>query len=341
MALVRRLTVGLVLAGLLAGCSGAPSAAPSGRATTSPPVSIVGPASTARVKNGDKYLAAVVTAHRVGLDVWLESDLLTKWLQGRGPFLVAAGRLRALAAQPGVLGAKVADELGTDDGLGADEVLRFLRDVRSALGPSVKVLVDVSLPELGCAPGDVKVAAASQACRSEARSQYPGAALTVIDAMVAQHLVDAIDVSSSLSTAVRYASWGITREQAQRDAWAEVVRRGWPQHVVISSRKAMAVPDPYASAQQAARDLPLFVDLPRTSGAQSVDVWTWRQRYQGRMVGLLPGDDALWDGLVQRRAAGADLITHFTPSQVYTSVPADLARIATVFRTVFVAAGTG
>ena len=341
MALVRRLTVAVLVGGLLAGCTASPARVGGAQQPTTAPDSIVGPASTARIAPSDKYLVAVTEASRAGLKVWLEADLLARWLQGRAPFLVAAGRLRALAEQPGVLGVKVADELGTDDGLGGDQVLRFLHDVRTVLGPSVKVLVDVSLPELGCAPGDVKVAAASAACASEARSQYPGAALTVVDAMVSQHLVDALDVSTSLRTDTRYASWGISRAQAQLDAWREVVRRGWPRHALVSARKAMAVPDPYPSARQAASDLPLFVDLPRANGAQAVDVWTWRQRYQGRTVGLLPGDDALWQGLVRRRAQGADLITHFTPSQVYTSVPADLARIATVFRAVFVAAGTG
>jgi hypothetical protein len=341
MAVVRRLTAALVLLALLAGCASSPGGGSRAPALPSSKPSILGPAPTALIKPDDRYVMAVDKAADLGLAVWLESDLIGRWLEGIGPFLQAAGRLRALAARPGVVGVKVADELGTDDGFGEDQVLRFLGDVRLALGPSVPVLVDVSLPELGCAPGDAKVSAASEACRVEARSRYPGAALAVVDEVVSRRLVAALDVSTSLQSPTRYASWGINRDRAQRDAWQEVARRGWSKQVVLGARKAMAVPDPYRTAKQAAADLPLFVDVPRGMGVAAVDVWTWRQHYQGRTVGLVPGRDELWSGLVKRRAEGAVLMTHFTPSQVYTSVASDLELLATVFRGVFIAAGTG
>ena len=73
-------------------------------------------------------------------------------------------------------------------------------------------------------------------------------------------------------------------------------------------------------------------------------MWTWHQHYQGQIHRLLdPGlrPNALWQGLRQRRADGAVLLTHFTPSSVEVGLDADLAALASVFTDVFVAAGTG
>jgi hypothetical protein len=82
-------------------------------------------------------------------------------------------------------------------------------------------------------------------------------------------------------------------------------------------------------------------------GAEAVDIWTWRQSYQGRMVGILDPDlhpNALWRELVRRKHAGTVLLTHMTPS-VLTTDPVALGQecdlVAEVFGAVFVAAGTG
>jgi len=90
--------------------------------------------------------------------------------------------------------------------------------------------------------------------------------------------------------------------------------------------------------------VPTFVDLPLTGGARAVDIWTWRQRYDGATVGLMDQGlrpNALWRALLQRRSRGADLLTHFSPSQLQRSLDADLTTVATVFSGVFIAAGTG
>jgi hypothetical protein len=87
-----------------------------------------------------------------------------------------------------------------------------------------------------------------------------------------------------------------------------------------------------------------FVDTPVRLGAAAVDVWTWRQRYQGATYRLLdPGlrTNALWDGLVARHRAGDRLFTHFSPSSVEVGLDTDLHLLATAFTDVFVAAGTG
>ena len=87
--------------------------------------------------------------------------------------------------------------------------------------------------------------------------------------------------------------------------------------------------------------------MPVGAGAQAVDIWTWRQRYQGKVVSLLAPDlkaNPLWNALVQRRQQGVRLITHMTPSMLPTDSAGfdhecDLA--ANAFSAIFVAAGTG
>lgn len=295
------------------------------------------------------YVAAVDVAAQNGLEVWIDTDLVTRWEQGPASIAAGVGRVAELAHHRGVVGVKIAEELGEDDGLGSGrQVLAFLRDVsrelRRALPPKTLILVDIVVPELGCSPGDPAVASASHACAVTARERWPGATLEVVDKVVASGEVDAVNVSTGLLDHAKYESWGTSREQAQRMAWAEIDRRGWRDHVQVRARKAMAVPLPFASAQDAAAAVPTFVDIPAASGAVGVDIWTWRQGYRGRTVGLLPSgsrSNALWRALEGRRARGVAMLTHFTPSQVRESVRADLAEIATVFSGVFVAAGTG
>ncbi|MFL5737427.1 MAG: hypothetical protein ACJ76P_08810, partial [Actinomycetota bacterium] len=79
-------------------------------------------------------------------------------------------------------------------------------------------------------------------------------------------------------------------------------------------------------------------------GARAVDIWTWSQPYDGRIVHLMdPGlaPNPLWNGLVRLHRQGFDLFTHFTPSSVQRSVPADLRAISRAFSDVFMAAGVG
>jgi hypothetical protein len=348
----------LLVACLAAGCSGPAGAAgaPRGGATASSPAPSGGSATerSAGTGAGDplgslaKYADAVDAAHRHGLAVWLETDLVTRWRQGPESLAAGVGRVAELARRPGVVGVKIADELGETDGLDSQErVLAFLRDsraLRAALPPSTKILVDVVVPELGCMPGVARVADMSQQCVDRVRARWPGATLDVVDAAVRSGLLDAVDVSTGLLDQAEYEAWGSTREDAQRAAWREIARRGWSDHVEVRARKAMAVPAPFSTAAEAAATVPTFVDLPLAGGARAVDIWTWRQRYDGTTVGLMDQglrSNALWASLLQRRSRGAELLTHFSPSQLQRSLDADLTAVATVFSGVFVAAGTG
>ena len=166
-----------------------------------------------------------------------------------------------------------------------------------------------------------------------------------MDGYLASGDLDVIDVSTGLLDPAVYASWGIDREMAQQAAWREIVRRGWPGHVVVRARKALAHPGPYADGRPAAEDdARVFVDVPRELGATGTDVWTWRQTYEGEVVRLMdPGlePNPLWEALLVRRERGAVLFTHFTPSSVERGLDADLDALSTVFSGVFVAAGLG
>jgi hypothetical protein len=137
-------------------------------------------------------------------------------------------------------------------------------------------------------------------------------------------------------------------KQAQGDAWSHVVSWGWPGLTELQSRKALAEPGGFqGSSAQATEDLDVYVRTPTAAGARAVDIWTWRQPYNGATVSLLPDTlqpNPLWQGLLRLHAQGVPLVTHMTPSAMPTDPTAfahecDVA--ATVFSAVFVAAGTG
>ncbi len=283
------------------------------------------------------------------LSVWLEADLVRRWKEGGGSLRAAVAQLARLGARPGVAGIKIADELGQDDGLrNQDEVLAFLEDasgaVRAAL-PHKQILIDMVVPELGCMPGVASAASASASCATQARERWPGATTAVATAVVRSGFIDVLDLSTGLRDESYYSSWGLTRDTAQRAAWARVAALGWSDRVRLQARKALAQVGGYrGDDQQAAADLRTWVDIPLSSGAQAVDVWTWHQPYRGGTAMLMDSglrDNALWRGLLDRSTDRQKLLTHFTPSSTELGVTQDLDRVTQVFGSVFVAAGTG
>ena len=299
-----------------------------------------------------KYQAAVDAAAKRDLQVWLEGDLAKRWLEGRPRFDEGVGRIALLAARPGVAGIKIADELGYDDGFGGDpaKVAAFLHDAAAALrkaAPGKRLLADILVPELGCAPGatGARARVAGAACRAKARSDYPALTVERVDGYLAAGDLDVVNLSTGLLSDSTYRAWGIDRDTAQRLAWAEAKRRGWPAKVRLQYRKALAFPGRYPGGPAGAEsDLRTFVDLPRREGAPAIDVWTWRQTYKGEVVRLMdPGnrDNPLWDGLRRRKAEGVALFTHFTPSSTEQGVTTDMEELAQVFTGVYTAAGIG
>lgn len=355
-----RLVAGALLSlALVAGC-GSGQAVPDGTAgpgavtvpgATATPVSVTAaplheaPAAKAR----DPYVRLARTLHADGVQVWFEADLVKAWLAGPAAFTTAVQRLGLLARSVPVAGFKVADEIGYGDGLtSAAQARAFLRAVRQGLGrvaPGKAVLVDAVVPDLGCLPW---LGGAPLACAQQARQHYPAADEAAVSSYLHAGLIDRLDLSTGLLDESTYAGWGLSRDQAQQEVWQHVLAAGWDRLTWLQSRKALAAPGGYqGDARAAAADVRTYLDLPLAHGAHAVDVWTWRQPYDGATVSLLgPGlrTNPLWTDLRARHDAGAVLFTHMTPSAMPTA-PGPFARecavAAQAFDAVFVAAGTG
>jgi hypothetical protein len=293
------------------------------------------------------YAQAVDAGHRAGLHIWIESDLVKRWKAGPDSFKTAIGMITELGNRPGVVGVKIADELGYHDGLDSpDKIRAFLTDANKALHaalPGKLILVDAIVPELGCLPDHQPPLRWATICAAQARGDYPQLALDKFDTYVQDHLIDTLDLSTGLLTDRTYQGWGVDQETAQRTAWQAVHGRGWDKDVKLQARKALAHPGKYADTDTA-RTVTTFVDIPKDQGAAAVDVWTWRQKYQGDVYRLLdPGlqRNTLWEQLRQRRVKGAVLFTHLSPQSIEVGLDADLKVLSEVVTDLFVAAGTG
>jgi hypothetical protein len=335
----------VIAAAAAAGCGGAGTQP--GHPSPAPPTQAAPSASPLGLLAD--YRNAVEVAARNHLRVWIEADMVKRWQEGKASFRAAVARVATLAKQPGVVGIKIADELGYNDGMNsASEIRQFLSETAQALhaaAPHKLILVDMVVPQLGCLPGHEPAVAPALACAAAAQARYPALALPEVGRYLRMHAIDVLDLSTGLLSDSTYAAWGTTADAAQVAAWQEVSRRGWPSLVRLQARKALAHPGSYTSSSaQAAADVRLFVDIPLTYGARAVDIWTWHQEYDGAMYQLMnPGmrPNALWIQLEQQRRAGRVLFTHMSPHSVESGVDRDLAKIATVFADIFLPAGTG
>jgi hypothetical protein len=341
----------VALAVALAACSSTDTPAPgsAGDGPTLAPRSGSAGGSAARTPAVNKYEQAVDAAAARHLSVWLEADLVRRWKESDGSLQEAVDRLARLGARPGVVGVKIADELGQDDGLRDQaEVLAFLKDastaVRKAL-PHKQILIDMVVPELGCMPDVPSVVSVSASCAAQARQRWPGATAAATTAVVRSGYIDVLDLSTGLREDSFYKTWGLSRDAAQQAAWARVAELRWSSQVRLQARKALARVGGYPSDdRQAAADLHTWVDIPLRSGAQAVDVWTWHQPYRDGIAMLMGSglrENALWRGLLERSSDRGKLLTHFTPSSTELGLTQDLDRLTQVFGNVFVAAGTG
>jgi hypothetical protein len=295
------------------------------------------------------YRAAVQVAVAEHLKVWIETDLVKRWQEGPAWFRDAVRRVAVLASQPGVVGIKIADELGYNDGLNsAGKISRFLSAAAQALhaaAPGKLILADMVVPQLGCVPGHQAAGSSAAACASREQAAYPQLALPEVDRYLRLHAIDVLDLSTYLLSADTYKAWGTTADAAQAAAWREADTRGWPGLVRLQARKALAHPGAYrGTSAESAADLATYVDVPLAHDAHAVDIWTWNQHYEGQEYRLMnPGmqPNALWIQLERLRQSGDVLFTHFSPHSVISGVQSDLAKIATVFTDVFLPAGTG
>ncbi|MGZ4428663.1 MAG: hypothetical protein ACXVXH_11665 [Nocardioidaceae bacterium] len=297
----------------------------------------------------DPYVALGTMLHRRGVQVWYETDLVAAWLAGPAHFRATVARLHDLARVPGVVGFKIADEIGYGDGLKTPaQALAFLHAAGTAVhkaAPGKQILIDAVIPAIGCLPWR---GTAEQGCAASADAHYPAATIAAMTSYLHTGVLDRVDLSTGLLDPATYAGWGVSTEQAQQEAWARVTKWGWDRLTTLQARKALADVGGYqGDGTQAAQDARVFVATPTAAGARAVDVWTWRQPYDGSTVSLLgPGLTAnpLWTDLLAQRRDGIRLFTHMTPSAMprqADAVAAECDRAAQLFDAVFVAAGTG
>jgi hypothetical protein len=295
-----------------------------------------------------KYQNAVDVAAADGLSVWLEADLVKRWLAGPASFSAAIDQVAALSRR-NVVGIKVADELGYHDGLTTQaQIESFLHDTASMLhrkAPGRLILVDLVVPELACLPNWALAPVSPTLCQARARAAHPALQISAVTRYLRMHAIDVLDLSADLFGQRTYTYWGSSLNQAQSLAWSAAIDAGWPSLVRLQSRHAFAHPGPYQqSAAVAAQNVQTYIHIPVQAGAGAVDVWTWDAQYRGRTVRLTDPDmagNALWTELKRAHDAGAVLYTHFSPTYVQRDVPTDLRAISSVFHGVFIAAGTG
>lgn len=336
---------------LVSGCQSATP--PSTRAAVAPTVASV--VSTAVVPTlastampRAPYINMVDMVAATHAKVWIEVDLVTAWQSGPQRYADVLNIAVKLAGRPGVVGIKIADELGYHDGLTTPGATRsFLaqasRDIRSRL-PHTKILVDMVVPQLGCLAW-TSAQTAQLDCAGAAARTSPAATIDAVDSYLASRTIDVLDLSAGLLDQSTYLAWGTTQDQAMLAAWKEAAQRHWDTLVTLQARKALAHPGTYqGTAAQAEADLHTYVDIPLANGAKAVDIWAWRQLYQGSMDRLYdPGlhPNPLIAGLARRRAAGDRLFTHMSPSSVEVNMKTDVSAATGIFGSIFVAAGAG
>jgi hypothetical protein len=347
--LVLAVVTAAVLAVLLAACGGAGTHSSGPRPGVSGPLHGWTPPQPEVLSPLADYQSAVQAAVAVHLRVWIETDLVKRWEEGPAWFRTAVSRVAELASQPGVVGIKIADELGYNDGMNsAGKISKFLSDAARALhaaAPGKLILVDMVVPQLGCLPGHQVAGSPAASCGRREQAAYPQLALPMVDRYLRMHVIDVLDLSTYLLSDDTYKGWGTTADSAQTAAWQEADNRGWPGLVHLQARKALAHPGAYRGGPATSvADVQTYVGIPLAHDAHAVDIWTWNQYYEGQEYHLMnPGmkPNALWDQLQRLRQAGDVLFTHFSPHSVISSLDSDLAEIATVFTDIFLPAGTG
>ena len=295
-----------------------------------------------------RYQHAIDVAAADGLTVWLEADLVKRWLAGPASFSAAVAQIAQLSSHD-VVGIKVADELGYHDGLSSPGMIRrFLTDTAAALHRAVPgrlILADIVVPELACLPGWTLAPVSTVICAARARAAHPSLQIAEVTGYLRLHALDVVDLSADLLSDRTYHDWGSSQLHAQQLAWRVAAAAGWPSLVRLQARHAFAHPGAYrVPAGPTAMALRTFIEAPVREGATGVDVWTWDAFYRGRTVTLTdPGvkGNALWAGLKRERSKGISLITHFSPTYVQRDVATDVRALSAVFRQVFIAAGTG
>ncbi|MEV6986492.1 hypothetical protein AB0M95_35260 [Sphaerisporangium sp. NPDC051017] len=308
---------------------------PPDQTTPTPSASAAPPKTKTPAAPDDATGKAAATAVKLGMRVWIESELAPAWQAGKDQFNAAVAALAAQANRPGVVGVKFAQDLGYWGFKTADDVRRFVSDsstaLRAAMPADKQLAVDVFVPELGCG--------VSQPCQAALRTQYPLITRANVEKYVLTGDVDHVNVTSGLF-ASEYAKWKITPDKALRNQWIAVRARTWDTRVHIGAREVgLAHSGPAKlTAQQAEAAAKLRVDLPLQAGVQTIMLWTHRQNWDGTTWRLLDEGlktNTLWKALQARKALGRLAVT-FNASDPEREITQDLTKLAEVFNEIYI-----
>ncbi|WP_405144515.1 hypothetical protein OG589_42165 [Sphaerisporangium sp. NBC_01403] len=278
---------------------------------------------------------AAATAVKLGMRVWIESELAPAWTAGKDQFDAAVASMAAQANRPGVVGVKFAQDLGYWGFKSATDVRKFVKDastaLRAAMPAGKQLAVDVVVPEMGCG--------VSEPCQAALRTKYPLITRANVEKYVLTGDVDHVNVSSGLF-ASEYAKYKITPDKALRNQWIGVRARGWDTRVHIGAREVGLAHSGAnkLTAAQAEAAAKLRVDLPLQAGVQTVMLWTHRQSWDGATWRLLDqglATNTMWKALQARKGLGRLSVT-FDASDPEKGITQDLTKLAEVFDEVYI-----
>ncbi|MCW2878061.1 MAG: hypothetical protein JWQ95_2161 [Sphaerisporangium sp.] len=312
------------------------SSAPEPSASTAPEPSAAPSASKqALAAPNDTTGKAAAAAVKLGMRVWIESELAPAWTAGKDQFDAAVASMAAQASRPGVVGVKFAQDLGYWGFKSATDVRKFVKDsssaLRAAMPPGRQLAVDVVVPEMGCG--------VSEPCQAGLRAKYPLITRANVEKYVLTGDVDHVNVSSGLF-ASEYAAYKITPDKALRNQWIAVRARGWDTRVHIGAREVGLAHSGAnkLTAAQAEAAAKLRVDLPLQAGVQTVMLWTHRQSWDGATWRILDqglATNTVWKALQARKGLGRLSVT-FDASDPEKSTTQDLSKLAEVFDEVYI-----
>ncbi|MEV1176623.1 hypothetical protein [Nonomuraea sp. NPDC049784] len=326
-------------------------ALPDAPSTTSPtPTSTASPAATpsgspsATIAADDPVGQALLQTKQRNLRVWLESDLVSVWSKGTDQLQAAANRLKIYATQPGVVGVKIAYDLGLRGPTTSDETVRFVTEtaqiLRATLPAGRQIAVDVVIPELGCG--------GHETCVKAMQTAHPQATVETVQRYVTSGNIDALNITAGLFTA-EYAKFGIQPADAIKNTWLRIrtdPNLRWKNAMpglFLGSRDIGLAHEGNTSPLTAAAANKLVherVDAPLRSGADHVILWTWRQKFKGddgreqtwRLADVEGQANAICNAL---RARQRMLSIAYDPRDSETGIAGDIATIAKIASSIF------
>ncbi|WP_219510883.1 hypothetical protein [Nonomuraea ceibae] len=310
------------------------STPPSASPTTSAPTQAHDPADPA-----DPVTQALAQARAHGLRIWLETDLVNAWKQGPEHLKASAEQLSQFADRPGVVGVKLAYDLGLRGFTDEDQISQFVtetsRTLRATLPAGRKIAVDVVIPELGCG--------SNQRCAQAMRQAYPLLTLARVESYVLSGAVDAVNITGGLF-ADKYAEFKITTKAAAANLWQRLRLLSWKTRVpglYIGSREiglAHTGATSAITATSANRLIQDRIDAPLRTGADHIVLWTLRQTFNGQTWRLTDAGlqrNPIWNALRTRNATRALSIT-YNPREPESNVGDDIKVIADIASAIFI-----